>query len=288
MSKVLRPLFFWVLVSVAPRPWTLVAQQTNTMPGSEAISRTDLSSTKAPETAAKIVLAAGTRLPLSLQNGINTRTAKAGDSVYFQTIYPIAQNNRIVIPMGAYARGEVTSVTRPGRLKGRAELRMAITSITFPNGYIVSLVAAPGSLDSDGKERVDSEGKIKGRSAVGKDAAIVGLSTLGGFTIGTQAGAVTAISSGSTRSFGTGAAVGSGGGLLAGLAIVALTRGPEAELRRGTMLDVVFERPLVLEAEHLPANDAGRVSTQVPSPTPAAEKPLKRQRNDFLWRLLRP
>src|SRR5256885_2540302 len=54
----------------------------------------------------------GTRVPLLLRNGLNTRTAKAGDSVYFETAYPIAQNNHTVIPMGAFARGRILDLDR--------------------------------------------------------------------------------------------------------------------------------------------------------------------------------
>jgi hypothetical protein len=46
----------------------------------------------------QVVVPLGTRLPLLLRNGVNTRTAKAGDSVYFETAYPIAVNNKIAIP----------------------------------------------------------------------------------------------------------------------------------------------------------------------------------------------
>jgi len=56
-----------------------------------------------------------------LRNGINARTAKAGDSVYFETAYPIAQNNRIVIPMGSFVRGKILESKRPGLIKGRGD-----------------------------------------------------------------------------------------------------------------------------------------------------------------------
>lgn len=208
----------------------------------------------------RIVVPAGTRLPLLLRNGVNTRTAKSGDSVYFETLYPVAQNDRIVIPMGSFVRGQVIEAKRPGRIKGRGEIRMQLDSLTFPNGYVVALNATPNSTDRDGKEGVDAEGTIKGRSSVGKDVGIVALTTIGGFGLGTQGGLVSAITSDSRAAVGRGAAIGTGAGALAGLAIVLLTRGPEAELPRGTTVDFVFDRPLVL--------DAGRL----PSPAHAAEK----------------
>jgi hypothetical protein len=50
---------------------------------------------------------AGTRFAVVLENGISTRGAKPGDSVYFRTSFPITQNNRIVVPVGSYLRGEI-------------------------------------------------------------------------------------------------------------------------------------------------------------------------------------
>ena len=49
----------------------------------------------------KIWIPAGTRVAVVLENGISTRGAKAGDSVYFHTSFPITQKNRIVIPVGS-------------------------------------------------------------------------------------------------------------------------------------------------------------------------------------------
>jgi hypothetical protein len=46
---------------------------------------------------------------------------------------------------------------------------------------------------------------------------------------------------------GAGAGIGAGAGAAVGLATVLLTRGREVELRQGTSLDVVFDRPVALE-----------------------------------------
>ena len=209
----------------------------------------------------KIVLPTGTRLPLVLQNGINTRTAKAGDSVYFQTVYPIAQDNRMVIPMGTFMRGRILEAKRPGFIKGRGEFRMVLDQLTFPNGYTIALTATPNSADTSGRAGIDPEGRIKGPANTKSEVATVLATTGGGAYIGTLAGAINPGTSGS------GAVIGGGAGLLAGLAVVLLTRGPEAELPRGTTLDVVFDGPLVLDAALLPLGDAGKYS---PPPTLAA------------------
>jgi hypothetical protein len=204
----------------------------------------------APAPASKIeqlIVPVGTRLPLLLRNGLNTRTAKQGDSVYFETAYPIAVNNRIAIPMGSFVRGEILEAKRPGRIKGRGEFRIALEQMTFPNGYTIELKATPSSVDRNGQEGVDSEGKIKGPSSAGRDTATVLVATAGGAYIGTLAGA---INSGAP---GRGALIGSGAAGVGALIAILATRGPEAELPRGTMMDVVFDRPLILDASMLPA-----------------------------------
>lgn len=242
-----------------------------------------------PVATERITLPAGTRLSLMLQTGITTRTAKPGDSVYFQTTFPIAQENRIVIPMGTFVRGEIVSVKRPGRLKGRAELQMRITSLTFRNGYVVSLVGYPGSGGDETKESVDNGGKIVGSSDIAKDVATVSTTTLVGIGIGTYGGLVGGIANGSVHAFGAGLAAGGGAGLLAGLITVAFTRGPDAELHAGTTLDVLFDHPLALDAAHLPPNDPG--VAPVPSPmVPAPDRHRHRRASPSLWPMtpLRP
>src|SRR6266853_527542 len=91
----------------------------------------------------KLTVPSGTRLAVVLENGISTRSAKAGDSLYFHTVFPITQNNHTVIPVGSYLRGSLMESKRPGRVKGRGEFRLRLESLIFPNGYTVDLLAAP-------------------------------------------------------------------------------------------------------------------------------------------------
>ena len=77
-------------------PWSAAAPATQAIADSTAPARNS----------EQIAVPTGTRVPLLLRNGLNTRTAKAGDSVYFETAYPIAQNTRTVIPNGCVCAGE--------------------------------------------------------------------------------------------------------------------------------------------------------------------------------------
>ena len=199
------------------------------------------------ESGERIMVPSGTRVGVVLQNGISTRSAKAGDSVYLQTSFPITSNNRIVIPVGSYLRGELLEAKRPGRIKGRGEFRMRLDTLILPNGYTVDLRAAPRSADSGGKETMDSEGKVTGGGNKGQKVGTVVSTTATGAGIGAIA----------TRTP-KGAGIGAGIGAAAGLAAVLLTRGPEAELPRGSTMDVVFERELSLDANQIQFNNLGQ------------------------------
>ncbi|MGC2233280.1 MAG: hypothetical protein WBA09_17405 [Candidatus Acidiferrum sp.] len=209
-----------------------------------------------PASTTYIRIPAGTRVAVVLENGISTRSAKPGDSVYFHTSFPITQNNHIVIPVGSYLRGELIESKRPGRIKGRGEFRMRLDTLIFPNGYTVDLNAAPRSADSGGKETMDSEGKVIGAGGKGTDAQTVAETTATGAGIG-------AIANGPK-----GLGIGAGIGAAAGLGAILLTRGPEAELPRGSTLDVVLEHELALDSNEIQFNNTGRAMPITPPSAP--------------------
>src|SRR5277367_5935958 len=192
-----------------------------------------------------ITLPSGTRVAVVLENGISTRSAKPGDSVYLRTSFPITLNNQIIIPIGSYLRGEIVDSKRPGRVKGKGEFRIRLDTMIFPNGYTVNMNAAPRSADSGGKETMDSEGQVTGPGGKGKDVGTVATTTVAGAGIGAIAGGA------------KGAGIGAGVGGLAGLGAILLTRGPEAELPRGSTLDVVLEHDLQLDASQINYHDLG-------------------------------
>lgn len=205
-----------------------------------------------------LTLAAGTRVAVVLENGISTRSAKAGDSVYLRTSFPITLNNQIVVPVGSYLRGELLDSKRPGRIKGRGEFRIRLNTLIFPNGYTVNMNAAPRSADSGGKETMDSEGKVTGPSGKGTDVGTIATTTVTGAAIG-------AIADGAK-----GAGIGAGIGGAAGLAATLLTRGPEAQLPRGSTLDIVLEHDLQLDAAQINYRDLGQALPVTP-PTGRSE-----------------
>ena len=71
---------------------------------------------------------------LVLVNSVSTKNPRVGDRVYLQTSFPIAVNNRIVIPEGSYVTGTITQVKRPGRIKGKGELYLRFDTLMLRNG----------------------------------------------------------------------------------------------------------------------------------------------------------
>jgi hypothetical protein len=222
--------------------------------------------TPAPAAAAKassgnfITVPTGTRIGVILENGISTATAKPGDSIYFRTSFPITIENKVVVPVNSYMRGEVVDSKRPGHVKGKGELRIRLTSLVLPNGYTVDLNAEPHSTDSP-KVKTDDEGNMTGPGGKGKDP----VSDV--TTVATTAGAGAII--GGLSSGAKGAGIGAGVGGAAGLAAILLSRGPDAQLPRGSAMDLMLERDLRLDADQIHYTTVGQANTVVIQQTPS-------------------
>ena len=216
----------------------------------------------------KIQVPAGTHLPLVLHNAVTTRSAKPGDPVYLETLFPIMADGHVVIPAGSYVSGEVTEAKRPGKVKGTGEIMIKLNTLILPNGYMVNLNAAPsGSAGTGGNESVDNEGKIKGDTDKTGDIGTVATTTATGAAIGGLASRTP-----------VGAGIGAGIGAAAGLLAVLLTRGPEAELPRGTTLEAVLNRPIFLDADKVQFTSPGQASTLAGPPN---REPVRTRERPF-------
>lgn len=199
--------------------------------------------------APKIMVPAGTHIPLVLHNAVSTRSARPGDPVYFETLFPVMIDGKVVIPAGSYVSGEVTESKRPGRVKGRGELMIKLTTMILPNAYMVNLNAVPSNAGTGGNETTDNEGKIIGDSEKGHDIGTIAKTTAAGAGIG-------GLATQSAKGVGIGAAAGAA----AGLAAVLLTRGPDAEMPRGSTVEAVIDRSLYLDADKVQFSGPGQAS----------------------------
>lgn len=241
----MKPLRLLLMVVLAVA-FAAAQEESNPAPQEQSSSK-DAAPPKAAEAAeaeeaapATIVVPAGTKVPLVLKHAVSTKNAQVGDNLYLESTFPVVQDNRMVIPPGTYVQGVVAAVKHPGRIKGRAELLIRFTTMIFPNGYTVSF---PGSLDnvpgSDAQKVKDKEGTIQADSQKGKDVATVAGTAATGTVIG------------GVRGGGKGAGIGAGIGGATGLLVALLTKGNDVRLESGTGVEMVLERPLVLEEAKL-------------------------------------
>ena len=208
-------------------------------------------------------VAAGTRIPLLLINGISTRNAQEGDRVYLETAFPIVVDQKIVIPPGSYVLGAITQVKRPGRVRGRGELYVRFDTLTLPNGVTRDFRGRVGSVEAGVAETLEKkEGKIESRSSKGADAGTVVSTTATGASIGAITGAATGRP-------GLGTGIGAAAGAAAGLAAVLLTRGRDVLLLRGTQLDMVLDRELLFTEKEVRFEGPQFRSSPPPAAAPA-------------------
>jgi hypothetical protein len=180
----------------------------------------------------------GAHVLLRMENSVNTRTAQDGDYVYLRTAVPIAVAGEIAVPAGSYVQGVVTEAKRSGRVKGRAQLAIRLETLTLGSGRVYKFAPHLSAVDSGetGQKVVGAENTVEQAPGKGQDAERIAI------LAGTGAG----IGGIADRSW-KGAGIGAGVGSAVGLATVLLTRGKEVELRQGSTLDVVFDRPVSLE-----------------------------------------
>ncbi len=187
------------------------------------------------------LLKAGTRIPLTLMNTVSTRNAAGGDQVYMRTMMPLVVERQVVIPAGSHVTGTITQAKRPGKVKGRGELFLRFDTLILPSGATLDLQARMGSLDGSNPGQLSrDEGKLTSESGAGRDARGAAVATAGGALMGAWIG-----------ERGRDAAIGAGAGGAAGLAGVLLTRGPEAVLQRGSMVEMVLHGDLKLTADEV-------------------------------------
>jgi hypothetical protein len=212
------------------------------------------------------VVPAGTQIPIQLRQAVSTKNALPGDPIYGQTTFPIIVNNVVMIPAGTFVKGIVDSSKRAGRIKGKAELQFHLTSLIYPNGYTLEIVAAvdqvPGSFDRHMKE----PGKIEHDSAKGEDLKKVADVAATGGQIGALGGATT----GSVRGLGIGGVSGIAAGSLIGI----LARGADVRFEIGSGVEVALNRPIAVDGEKVTRGSIMPAST---APAPVITGPNVQQ-----------
>ena len=214
-----------------------------------APAQTAATAAAAPAPPATIQVPAGTKVLLELRSAVDTSSARPGDGVYLISTFPVVVGNRVVIPSGVYVQGVVDSVVRPGRGFGKkAQLNMHFTSMIFPNGSVVDIPGVVNSVPGAQHESVKGdEGTIQQDGGSNKahnadEAAKIAVPT--GATIGSIGG----LESGHPLA---GGLEGAAAGLAAAGVVALFTRGAEVHIPSGTQVEMVLQRPLLLQESNL-------------------------------------
>ena len=177
-------------------------------------------------------LPVGTQVSVTLISTLSSSADRAGDIFTAKVQDPIFAQGVEVVPAGSTLRGHVTFVKPPGRVKGKAEMRLLADAIVLEDGreYTFSGQLTDGN-DQDVKVNGNEgtiEGKGKSKTQAAKESGI-----------GAAAGAgVGALSAG-----GTGALYGAGIGAVAGLIHTLAKHHKDVVLQPGTPLLFVLTSP---------------------------------------------
>src|SRR5205085_9707564 len=171
----------------------------------------------------ELVVSADSVIGLQVETSLSSERARVEDEVVAHVTRDVKVGDRVAIPAGSKARGEVTLVDRGGRVKDRARLGIRFTSVVLADGTRVP-------LDTDTIYR-------DGDSPVGESTAKIGGGAIGGAILGGIFGGA------------KGAAIGAATGAGAGTAVVAAGGRNAATLPSGTPVTVRLIKPATVSIE---------------------------------------
>ena len=143
----------------------------------------------------------------------------------------------------------------------------------FPNGQVVEVPGVLNSLPgSDGPKVKGNEGTVEQAGNKGRDVAHV----LEGAAIGAEGGVIGGAASGNVAK---GVGYGSLAGAAAGTIYTLFTRGNDIVIPTGTSVEMVLQRPLVLQATQLAGLDQAHGAEMVPA---SQQQPMEKRRMRIL------
>ena len=176
-----------------------------------------------PSSGNDTVIPRDTILRVELMHNLSTDASQKGDPFQARVLEP--KNYE-----GAIIDGHIEAVKRPGKAKGSAQMQLSFDRIQMPNGptskFGAQVIEVIPNGASEGVDKVDSEGGVKGKDSTRGDVETVGAATGIGAIIGAIAGG------------GVGAAVGATIGAGVGTAGVLNQRGKDIHLYQGQQLRI--------------------------------------------------
>jgi hypothetical protein len=171
-------------------------------------------------------LAAGTTIPATLQDSINSREQSAGDVVAARIRRPVTdRSGRVVLPAGTRVELSIAEI-EPAMAASPGDARLVLKADS------ILINGRPHPVHAD-VQSVPYE--LQGRGVTGKEAGKVGIGAAAGAVLGR-------VLSGETEGAVVGGAVGAAGGA----AVAARRARKDVVVKPGTQLVLVLREPLVL------------------------------------------
>jgi hypothetical protein len=195
----------------------------------------------APKPAIKYYsVAVGETLHVRMDQTLNSKTAKIGDTFTTTVIDPVySTTGVIVIPAGSKVTGKVDSVKAAAKGGKPGEIDVTFVQVRLPNGNKKVINGSLTELDTK-KGKSDSEGTVSGDKMGHRKIIFGGGGGVGGAVLGGAIGG------------GKGAIIGGIAGAVGGLIAENQTKGENVEVKPGTEFGIyinqAFSLPKFVEA----------------------------------------
>lgn len=178
-----------------------------------------------PAAPAPLMLSAGTRVPLTANDTITTRSAKAGDPFTATVSQDVKDaSGRVVIPAGASVSGTITAAEPAPNPNSAGRIELSATSVSV-RGKSYPIEASVVSKDT----------VMKGRGVTKADAAKVAGGAVAGAILGKIVGKNT-----------KGAVIGGAAGAAAGAAAARASRDIDVVIPKGAAITIKLDKSLTV------------------------------------------
>ena len=172
-------------------------------------------------------ISAGTKIPVYLQNAINTSTAAKGDKVTAVLTENLSYNGAIVAPQGSVVYGTLTSARNATYGSRNGRVVITFNQLVTPDGKVYNISAEEIDFSVSNEGKVSES--VKNAVATAAVGALVGL-LVSALSDNHHAG----------RSAAIGAGIGAGSSLIKSTA----ERGVDAEIPSFTELELTLTQPI--------------------------------------------
>ncbi|HEX9930174.1 MAG TPA: hypothetical protein VGB02_16695 [Pyrinomonadaceae bacterium] len=177
---------------------------------------------------------ANERIRVRLEQELNSKTARVGDTFETRTVEPVySTNGVVVIPEGSRIVGRVDEVTAARKGGKPGSIDVSFTSVRLPNGTSRSINGSLTDLDSERGES-NNEGTVSRNKMKNRKIIFIGGGGAGGAILGAAVGG------------GKGALIGAIIGGIGGAIAENQTKGGDVAVNSGTEFGVMLNQAISL------------------------------------------